>query len=109
MLSEGQQRSFRECLGHKLSLGGLLVRIFFATIGGYYAAIICAAALASTLPVQRHEAILAGQMASFSIYSAFIIWFFAARTIARVVAGILFVGVVVGAACLVGGRLGNFR
>lgn len=76
-------------------------------IGGYGAAIIASAVVASVLPVPRDQAVLAGQMASFAVYSAVVLLGWTTRSIRRVLVLILMIVVLAGVALLLNLRLGN--
>lgn len=77
-------RTFVKQIG---STGTLLSRIVAAVVGGYgLAALTSVAALA--LPIVRSEAVLVGMLASFIVYTAAIIWVFAAGSPRRAWVGL---------------------
>lgn len=58
----------------------VMSRVIAAIFGGYAFSTISALFLSYVLPMQRADALLTGIMASFAIYTAAVIWVFAART-----------------------------
>ena len=80
-----------------LRQGPLLSRIVAAIFGGYaLAALTSVAALA--LPMARPQAVLAGMLASFVVYTCALIWVFAVRSARRAWAGLLVAAVPLGLA-----------
>jgi len=72
------------------STGALLARLVAALLGGYaLAALVSVAALA--LPISKPQAVLTGQLASFAVYTAAVIWVFAVRSAWKAWAGIVIV------------------
>jgi len=81
-------------LRRAIAAGPLLSRIVAALFGGYgLGALTSVAALA--LPMARSQAVLAGMLASFVVYTAAVIWVFAVRSALRA-----WVGLAVAAALL---------
>ncbi|NHF73472.1 DUF3649 domain-containing protein [Paracoccus xiamenensis] len=81
----------------------LASRIIAALFGGYaLAALTSVATLA--LPTNRIDAIFAGMLASFLVYTAAIVWVFAVRSARRAWAGLLLAGLPLLAACAWGGQ-----
>lgn len=66
----------------------MIARIIAAVFGGYaLAALASVAPLA--LPVDVPQAVLAGMLVSFAVYTAAVIWVFAARSAVRAWGGLL--------------------
>jgi hypothetical protein len=58
----------------------VISRVAAAALGGYALAYACTAFLSVVLPLAKSEAVLTASMASFVIYTAAILWAFAAAT-----------------------------
>lgn len=71
----------------------VLSRTLAAVVGGYALATIGSAGLAGLLPLPRAEATLTALMASFALYTAAIVWVFAARSATAAWLGLLVPGV----------------
>ena len=70
-------------------------------IGGYLLASVSTVFLSFVLPSSLPEAVLGASLASFAIYTAAIVWVFAARTAPRAWLGLLLPGVGLAAAAFV--------
>ncbi|MFC5357341.1 DUF3649 domain-containing protein [Azospirillum himalayense] len=70
--------------------GPLVSRIAAALFGGYALAALASVAVLA-LPMSTPQAVLTGEMASFLVYAAAIIWVFAVRSALRAWAGLLVV------------------
>ncbi|MCC5810781.1 MAG: DUF3649 domain-containing protein [Ectothiorhodospiraceae bacterium] len=68
---------------------GIASRVIAAIVGGFALANLGAILLAVLLPMARGEAVVTGVLASFAIYTAAVIWVFAARSAVRAWLGIL--------------------
>jgi hypothetical protein len=79
----------------------LLSRLAAAVIGGYLLASVGTIFLSFILPSSLPEAVLAASLASFAIYTAAIVWVFAARNPTRAWLGLLLPGVGLAAAAFV--------
>lgn len=66
----------------------LASRIAAAVFGGYALAALASVA-AVALPVDRVQAVLAGMLASFIVYTGAVVWVFAVRSARRAWAGLL--------------------
>ncbi len=77
---DGYQRARR--------IGGLLSRIVAAILGGYALAAVTSVA-AVALPIARSEAVFTGLLLSFIVYTAVVIWVFAARSALLAWAGLV--------------------
>ncbi len=64
-------------------------RVIAAIIGGFALANLGAILLAALLPMPRGEAVTTGVLSSFAIYTAAVIWVFAARSALRAWLGLL--------------------
>ena len=64
------------------AFGPLASRIAAAVFGGYALAALSSVAVAA-LPVDRVQAVLAGMLASFVVYTGAVIWVFAVRSARR--------------------------
>lgn len=73
---------------HRLRLS-LLSRVAAAALGGYALSAIAASALALLLPGPRSEGVLWMSMGSFAIFTAAVLWVFAARSAGRAWLGLL--------------------
>lgn len=82
---------------------GILLRLVAGVAGGYGLAALATLVLTATLPLPRVEAVLAATMASFALYTAAILWAFAARGVARAWAGIALPAALLGLALLLAG------
>ncbi|CAO3377267.1 DUF3649 domain-containing protein [Azospirillum argentinense] len=71
-------------------VGPLVSRIAAALFGGYALAALASVAVLA-LPMTTPQAVLTGQLASFVIYAAAVIWVFAVRSALRAWAGLLVV------------------
>lgn len=71
----------------------LLSRVVAAVIGGYLLASISTIFLSFILPASLPEAVLGATLVSFAIYTAAIVWVFAARNATRAWLGLLLPGV----------------
>ena len=79
---------------HRLrSIGGLTSRIVAALFGGYGLAALCSVAVLA-LPISKPQAVLTGQLASFAVCTAVVIWAFAARSALAVWIGLALVAAV---------------
>ncbi|MBK4720997.1 DUF3649 domain-containing protein [Azospirillum sp. YIM DDC1] len=76
--------------GRVRSAGPLVSRIAAALFGGYALAALASVAVLA-LPMSTPQAVLTGQLASFVIYAAAVIWVFAVRSALRAWAGLLVV------------------
>lgn len=75
------------------TIGPLIARIAAAAAGGYgIAALLSVAVLA--LPISKPQAVLTGQLASFAVCAAVVIWVFAARSALRAWIGLAVVAAV---------------
>ena len=70
----------------------LFSRIVAAIVGGYLLASIATVLLSFILPASLPEAVLGATLLSFAIYTAAIIWVFAARSATRAWLGLLLPG-----------------
>lgn len=68
---------------------GLLARIAAAVFGGYALANMLSLALAGLLPIDRAESVMAALLLSFAVYTAAILWAFAARSAGWAWAGLV--------------------
>ncbi|WP_353190188.1 DUF3649 domain-containing protein [Pandoraea pnomenusa] len=76
---------------HRTSLvgvGALIARIV-AAIGGGYAVAALASVAVLALPMDKSQAIITGQLASFAVYAGAVVWVFAVRSARRAWAGLL--------------------
>lgn len=71
-----------------LAWAPLASRVVAAVLGGYALAALTSVATAA-LPVDRVQAVLAGMLASFLVYTGAVIWVFAVRSARRAWAGLL--------------------
>ncbi|MFT3777306.1 MAG: DUF3649 domain-containing protein [Ottowia sp.] len=71
-----------------LGAAPLVSRIVAAVFGGYALAALTSVA-ALVLPMARPQAVIAGMLASFVVYTCAVIWVFAARSARRAWAGLL--------------------
>ncbi|MBR0564958.1 DUF3649 domain-containing protein [Azoarcus sp. L1K30] len=74
----------------------LISRIVAALIGGYALASVFSIFLSHLLPSELPEAVLGATLFSFAIYTAAIIWVFAAASAARAWLGLLIPGALMG-------------
>jgi len=74
---------------HRLAL---LSRILAAALGGYLLASVSTVFLSFVLPAVLPEAVLGATLFSFAIYTAAIVWVFAARSATRAWLGLLLPG-----------------
>lgn len=72
----------------------LLSRIAAAIFGGYLLATAVTILLGAVLPLPKGQAVLAGSLASFAVYTAAIIWAFAEKSLKRVWIGMLVMALV---------------
>ena len=68
--------------------GPLVSRIVAALFGGYALAALGSVAVLA-LPISKPQAVLAGMLASFAIYSGAVIWVFAVRSALKAWAGLI--------------------
>jgi len=73
-----------------LATGPLVSRIVAALFGGYALAALGSVAVLA-LPISKPQAVLAGMLASFAIYSGAVIWVFAVRSALKAWAGLIIV------------------
>lgn len=74
---------------HRLAL---LSRVLAAVLGGYLLASVSTVFLSFVLPAALPEAVLGATLFSFAIYTAAIVWVFAARSTTRAWLGLLLPG-----------------
>lgn len=75
----------------------LLSRIAAAILGGYALTAAFVIFLGAVLPLPKGQAVLAGSLASFALYTAAIVWVFAVANLKRVWLGLLLPAVVLAA------------
>ena len=81
--------------------GPLISRIVAAVLGGYALAALASVAMLA-LPVSRAQAVLAGMLMSFAVYTGAVVWVFAVRSARRAWTGLLCVATpLMAAACSV--------
>jgi len=68
--------------------GPLISRIVAALFGGYVLAALGSVAVLA-LPMSKPQAVIAGQLASFTIYTGAVIWVFAVRSALKAWAGLI--------------------
>ena len=68
---------------------GVVSRILAAAVGGYAFAYAVAGALALILPMARPDSVLVGAMIAFVLYTAAVMWCFAAPSAARAWLGLV--------------------
>ncbi|VVE68983.1 iron uptake protein [Pandoraea anapnoica] len=73
-----------------VNIGGLISRIV-AAIGGGYAVAALASVAVLALPMNKAQAVITGELASFAIYAGAVVWVFAVRSAWRAWAGLLIV------------------
>jgi hypothetical protein len=73
-----------------LATGPLISRIIAALFGGYALAALGSVAVLA-LPMSKPQAVLAGMLASFAIYTGAVIWVFAVRSARKAWAGLIIV------------------
>lgn len=84
-----------------LAAGPLISRIVAAVLGGYALAALASVAMLA-LPVSRAQAVLAGMLMSFAVYTGAVVWVFAVRSARRAWTGLLCVATpLMAAACSV--------
>ena len=88
MTSQALSGALRAALAKACRVGPLLSRIV-AAIGGGYALAAVASVAALALPMDKPQAVLAGTMASFLVYTGAVIWVFAVRSATRAWVGLL--------------------
>ncbi|WP_068639702.1 DUF3649 domain-containing protein [Thauera butanivorans] len=71
-------------------------RVVAAVFGGYALANLLPLALAGLLPIGRAESVMAALLLSFAVYTAAILWAFAARSAGWAWAGVLVPAVLAG-------------
>ncbi|TWA77601.1 uncharacterized protein DUF3649 [Azospirillum brasilense] len=76
--------------GRVRRFGPLVSRIAAALFGGYALAALASVAVLA-LPMSTPQAVLTGEMASFLVYAAAVLWVFAVRSALRAWAGLLVV------------------
>nr|WP_246335788.1 DUF3649 domain-containing protein [Azomonas macrocytogenes] len=64
------------------------LRVAAATIGGYFFTYACTAAMARLLPLARFDAVMVSSLLAFAVYTAVIVWVFAAASAWRAWLGI---------------------
>jgi hypothetical protein len=79
---------------------GIGLRVLAGVGGGYGIAAMSTMLLSTSLPLPRAEAVLAASMASFAIFTAAIVWAFAARSVARAWIGLAVPAALLGLALL---------
>lgn len=67
----------------------IVSQVMAAILGGYALASAAAIFLGAVLPFPRAEAVMAGTLMSFAVYTAAVIWVFAARNARRAWLGLL--------------------
>lgn len=77
--------------------GPLVSRIIAALFGGYALAALSSIAVLA-LPMDKVQAVIAGQLASFLIYAGAVIWVFAMRSASKAWIGLLVVAMPLGLA-----------
>jgi hypothetical protein len=82
------------------------LRLLAGVGGGYGIAALSTMALSTSLPLPRAEAVLAASMASFAVFTAAIIWAFAARGVARAWLGLAIPAALLGLALLLSPGIG---
>ncbi|WP_312836131.1 DUF3649 domain-containing protein [Comamonas sp.] len=88
MTSPALSGALRAALTKACQVGPLLSRIV-AAIGGGYALAAVASVAALALPMDKPQAVLAGTMASFLVYTGAVVWVFAVRSATRAWLGLL--------------------
>jgi len=88
MTSPALSGALRAALAKACRVGPLLSRIV-AAIGGGYALAAVASVAALALPMDKPQAVLAGTMASFLVYTGAVVWVFAVRSATRAWLGLL--------------------
>ncbi len=88
MTSPALSGALRAALAKACRVGPLLSRIV-AAIGGGYALAAVASVAALALPMDKLQAVLAGTMASFLVYTGAVVWVFAVRSATRAWLGLL--------------------
>ncbi|MCD2164953.1 DUF3649 domain-containing protein [Comamonas koreensis] len=88
MTSQVLSGALRAALAKACQVGPLLSRIA-AAIGGGYALAAVASVAVLALPMAKPQAVLAGTMASFLVYTGAVIWVFAVRSATRAWVGLL--------------------
>ncbi|UVA81148.1 DUF3649 domain-containing protein [Pandoraea commovens] len=73
-----------------VNIGALISRIV-AAIGGGYAVAALASVAVLALPMNKAQAVITGELASFAIYAGAVVWVFAVRSAWRAWAGLLIV------------------
>ena len=86
---------------------GVASRAVAAVGGGYAVAALAAAVLALYLPTTRVEAALTATLASFAVYTAAVMWVFAAQSAGRAWAGLVAVALALGALFLLRYGIGS--
>ncbi len=80
-----------------LATGPLISRIAAALVGGYTLAALSSIAVLA-LPMNKVQAVIAGQLASFLVYAGAVIWVFAVRSAAKAWTGLIIAAVPLGLA-----------
>lgn len=90
----------RKCLSRpsKARSGSIAARIAAAVFGGYALAHTLSLAIAAVLPMTRADAALFAIQLSFVVYTAAVLWAFAARSVPAVWLGLLVPAAVTGVA-----------
>lgn len=77
---------------------GVLLRILTATAGGYVLTSLATMLLARTLPGNPLDTAMAATLMAFTIYTAIIVWVFAARTALKATGWVVGLSLLIGAA-----------
>ena len=80
-----------------LATGPLISRIVAALVGGYALAALSSVAVLA-LPMNKVQAVIAGQLASFLVYAGAVIWVFAVRSALKAWMGLIIVALPLGLA-----------
>lgn len=80
-----------------LATGPLVSRIVAALFGGYALAALSSVAVLA-FPMNKVQAVIAGQLASFLVYAGAVIWVFAVRSALKAWMGLIIVAVPLGLA-----------
>lgn len=80
-----------------LATGPLISRIVAALFGGYALAALSSVAVLA-LPMNKVQAVITGQLASFLVYAGAVVWVFAVRSATKAWMGLIMVAVPLGLA-----------
>jgi hypothetical protein len=80
-----------------LATGPLISRIIAALFGGYALAALASVAVLA-LPMNKIQAVIAGQLVSFLVYAGAVVWVFAVRSALKAWMGLIIVAVPLGLA-----------